>query len=187
MGLSINEIKAGVTIKVEHNLFMILDTVHVKPAKGSAFVRAKIRNLRNNNVIEMTFRGVEEIEEAYIEEKKLQFSYASGDMYHFMDQETFEEVSISKDAMGDKALYLKDNIEVAAFSFKDEILSVNLPNFIETIITHTEPGIKGDTAKGGTKPATIEAGATVQVPLFVNTGDKIKVDTRTGQYIERVY
>jgi len=187
VALSINEIKAGVTIKVDHNIFMVLDTVHVKPAKGSAFVRAKIRNLRNSNVIEMTFRGVEEIEEAYIDEKKLQFSYSSADMYHFMDQETFEEVAISKEAMGDKALYLKDNIEVTAYSYKDEILTINLPNFIEAIITHTEPGIKGDTAKGGTKPATIEGGATIQVPLFVNIGDKIKVDTRTSQYIERVY
>ncbi|MCX5711575.1 MAG: elongation factor P [Candidatus Omnitrophica bacterium] len=187
MGLSINEIKAGVTIKVENNLFMVLDTVHVKPAKGSAFVRAKIRNLRNSNVIEMTFRGVEEIEEAFIEEKKLQYSYSSGNMYHFMDQETFEEVSISKEAMGDKALYLKDNSEVTAYSFKDEILNINLPNFIEAVVTHTEPGIKGDTAKGGNKPATIEGGATVQVPLFVNIGDKIKIDTRTAQYIERVY
>ena len=174
-------------MKLDGSLFVVEDYHLFKPGKGGSLVRTKLRNLQLDTVIDRTFREVEKIEDIFVEEKQLLYQYNSGDTYHFMDQETYEEVAISKEAMGDKALYLKDNIEVTAYSFQDEILSINLPNFIETVITHTEPGIKGDTAKGGTKPATIEAGATVQVPLFVNTGDKIKVDTRTGQYIERVY
>jgi len=183
---SINEIKNGVTILVDGNVYMVIDFQHVKPGKGAAFVRTKMRNLRNNNVLEQTFRGDEKIEEAYIEEKKLQYQYNSGDMYHFMDQENYEEVAIAKDTMGDQIKFLKDNIEVKAYYYKDSVLYVNLPNFIEVTITHTEPGIKGDTAKSGTKPATIDTGANVQVPLFVDAGDVIKVDTRTGAYVERV-
>jgi elongation factor P len=186
VALSINEIKNGVTILVDGNVYMVIDFQHVKPGKGAAFVRTKMRNLRNNNVLEQTFRGDEKIEEAYIEEKKLQYQYNSGDMYHFMDQENFEEVAIAKDTMGDQIKFLKDNIEVKAYYYKDSVLFVNLPNFIEVTITHTEPGIKGDTAKSGTKPATIDTGANVQVPLFVDAGDVIKVDTRTGAYVERV-
>lgn len=186
MAYSINEIKNGVTILVDGNVYMVIDFQHVKPGKGAAFVRTKMRNLRNNNVLEQTFRGDEKIEEAYIEEKKLQYQYNSGDMYHFMDQENYEEVAIAKDTMGDQIKFLKDNIEVKAYYYKDSVLYVNLPNFIEVTITHTEPGIKGDTAKSGTKPATIDTGANVQVPLFVDAGDVIKVDTRTGAYVERV-
>ena len=186
MALSINEIKNGLTILVDGDIYMIIDFQHVKPGKGAAFVRTKLRNLKNNNVLERTFRGDEKIEEAYIEERKLQYQYSSGDMYHFMDQDNYEEISIAKEAMGDKVKFLKDNLEVNAYYYKDEIIYVNLPNFIEFKIIHTEPGIKGDTAKSGTKPATIDTGATVQVPLFIDTGDFIKVDTRTGAYVERV-
>ncbi|MCX5709070.1 MAG: elongation factor P [Candidatus Omnitrophica bacterium] len=165
---------------------MIVDFQHVKPGKGAAFVRTKLKNLRNNNIQEMTFRGEEKIEEAYIEEKKLQYQYASSGMFHFMDQENYEDVSISEDSIADKAKFLKDNIEVTAYYYKDEVLFVNLPNFVEYKITSTEPGIKGDTAKSGTKPATIDSGTQINVPLFVNEGDVIKVDTRTGGYVERV-
>jgi len=186
VALSINEIKNGLTILIDGDIYMIIDFQHVKPGKGAAFVRTKLRNLKNNNVLERTFRGDEKIEEAYIEERKLQYQYSSGDMYHFMDQDNYEEISIAKEAMGDKVKFLKDNLEVNAYYYKDEIIYVNLPNFIEFKIIHTEPGIKGDTAKSGTKPATIDTGATVQVPLFIDTGDFIKVDTRTGAYVERV-
>ena len=186
MAFSINEVKNGYTVLVEGDVFMIVDFQHVKPGKGAAFVRVKLKNLRNNNILEKTFRGDEKIEEAYIEEKKLQYQYLASGMFNFMDQENYEEVAISEDAMGDKAKFLKDNIEVNAYYYKNDILFVNLPNFVEYKITSTEPGIKGDTAKSGTKPATIDSGAQINVPLFVNEGDMIKVDTRTGGYVERV-
>jgi len=187
VALSINEIKNGVTILVDRDVYVVIDSQHVKPGKGAAFVRAKLRNLRNNGVQEMTFRGDEKIDQAFIEERKLQYQYASGKMYHFMDQETFEEIAVSEDTLGDNKKLLKDNLEVAGNFYKDETLSITLPNFIEFTITHTEPGIKGDTAKSGTKPAEVETGATVQVPLFINVGDRVKIDTRTRQYVERVY
>ena len=186
MALSINEIKNGVTVFVEGAVFMVVDFQHVKPGKGAAFVRTKLKNLRNNNILELTFRGEEKIEEAFIEEKKLQYQYSSGGMFHFMDQENYEDVAIGEDSIGDKVKFLKDNSEVTAYYYKDEVLYVNLPNFMEYKITHTEPGIKGDTAKSGTKPATIDTGAQINVPLFVDEGDVIKVDTRTGSYVERV-
>lgn len=187
MALSINELKSGLTILVDNEVYMVIDFQHVKPGKGAAFVRTRVRNMKSGNVLEKTYRGDEKIENAFVDERKLQFQYSSGDMYHFMDQETYDEVPIPASVLGDKTKYLKDNLEVVASSYKDEILAINLPNFIHFNITHTEPGIKGDTAKSGTKPATIETGATVQVPLFVNSGDKIKIDTRTGEYVERVY
>ncbi|MDD5565976.1 MAG: elongation factor P [Candidatus Omnitrophica bacterium] len=187
MALSINEIKSGLTILVDNDVYQVIDFQHVKPGKGAAFVRVRVRNMKSGNVLEKTYRGDEKIESAYVEERKLQFQYASSGMYHFMDQETYDEVAVSEPVLGDKAKYLKDNLEVVAYSYKDDILNISLPNFIHFTITHTEPGIKGDTAKSGTKPATVETGATVQVPLFVNSGDKIKIDTRTGQYVERVY
>ena len=187
MALSINDIKSGVTILSDDQVYVVIDTEHVKPGKGAAFVRAKLRNLKTGNIQEKTYRGDDKIEEAYVEERKLQYSYASESMYHFMDQENFEELAVSEDALGGKAKFLKDNLEVLGFFYKNETLNINLPNFIEFTITHTEPGIKGDTAKSGTKSAEVETGANVQVPLFINVGDKIKVDTRTGQYVERVY
>ena len=187
MALSINEIKNGVTILVDKDVYVVIDSQHVKPGKGAAFVRAKLRNLRNNAVQEMTFRGDEKIDQAFIEERKLQYQYNSGRMYHFMDQETFEEIAVSEDILGDNKNLLKDNLEVAGNFYKGETLSIALPNFIEFTITHTEPGIKGDTAKSGTKPAEVETGATVQVPLFINVGDRVKIDTRTRGYVERVY
>ncbi len=169
------------------NRFLCLECQHVKPGKGAAFVRIKLRNLKTGNVLERTFRGDEKAESAYVEERKLQFLYSSGELYHFMDQQNFEEIVISKNILSDKIKFLKDNLDVTAQFYKDDPLSINLPNFIVFKITDTEPGIRGDTAKGGTKPAKIETGASIQVPLFVSKGDKIKLDTRTGSYVERVY
>ncbi len=186
MALSINEIKAGITILVDNIVWLVIETQHVKPGKGSAFVRAKMRNLKLGTVQEKTFRGDEKIEEAYVEERKLQYQYNSGNIYHFMDQETFEEVGINKENITDQIKFLKDNLELNGYFFKDDFLNLVLPFFIEFTIIHTEPGIKGDTAKSGTKPAEVDTGASIQVPLFVNEGDKIKVDTRTGSYVERV-
>lgn len=186
MALSINEVKCGLTVFVDNQVWVIIDTQHVKPGKGAAFVRAKLRNLKNSSVQEKTFRGDEKIDEAFVEERKLQYSYSSGEIYHFMDQETYEEIAISKQNIDDKIKFLKDNLDVTANFYKDDFLSLNLPFFIEFTIMHTEPGIKGDTSKSGTKPAEIDTGAAIQVPLFVNVGDKIKIDTRTSQYVERV-
>lgn len=186
MALSINEIKVGHTILVDGDVYAAIDIHHVKPGKGSAFVRVKIRKLKNNSVLERTFRGDEKIEQAFVEERKLQYLYFSGDMFHFMDQDTFEEIDISAEALGENKMFLKDNLAVSGYFYQHETLNVSLPNFVEYAITHTEPGIKGDTAKSGNKPAEIETGATVQVPLFINEGDIVKVDTRTGTYVERV-
>ncbi|MDD5432900.1 MAG: elongation factor P [Candidatus Omnitrophica bacterium] len=165
---------------------MVIDAQHVKPGKGAAFVRAKCRNMKTGNVLEKTFRGDEKIEVAFVEERKLQYQYQSGGMFHFMDQETFEEIAIPEESIGDNKKFLQDNLEVSGYFYKHDTLSVNLPNFIIFTIMHTEPGIKGDTAKSGTKPAEVETGATIQVPLFINEGDKVKIDTRTGGYVERV-
>jgi len=186
VALSINDIKSGLTILVDGFAHLVIDTQHVKPGKGAAFVRAKVKNMKNGSIQEKTFRGDEKIETAFVEEKKLQYQYCSGEIYHFMDQDNFEEIDITEVNVDDKKRFLKDNLEVVAYFYKNEVLNIALPNFIDFKILHTEPGIKGDTAKSGTKSAQIETGATVQVPLFINAGDIIKVDTRSGDYIERV-
>lgn len=186
MALSINDVKAGLTILVDRQAYMVIETEHVKPGKGSAFVRAKLKNLNNGSIQEKTFRGDEKIEPAFIEERRLGYLYSSAGVYHFMDQDNFEEIDIAEENIQDKAKFLKDNLEVAAYFYKNEILNIALPNFIEFKIIHTEPGIKGDTAKSGTKPAQIETGSSIQVPLFIEAGDRIKVDTRSGGYVERV-
>jgi len=187
VALSINEIKSGVTVLVDGDVYVCLDAQHVKPGKGAAFVRARLRNMKTNNIQEKTFRGDEKIEQAYVEERKLQYQYSSAGMFHFMDTENFEEIAISKDTVGDNAKLLKDNLEIQGYFFKGQTLSITLPNFIEFNIVESEPGIKGDSSKSGTKPAKVDTGAIIQVPLFINVGDKIKVDTRTGgTYVERV-
>ncbi|MDD5042996.1 MAG: elongation factor P [Candidatus Omnitrophica bacterium] len=187
MALSINEIKAGVTVLVDGVVYVCVDAQHVKPGKGAAFVRARLRDMKTNNIQEKTFRGEEKIEQAFVEERKLQYQYASTGIYHFMDQENFEDIGISEDVIAEKSKFLQDNIEVTGYFFKDEPLSVNLPNFIEFNILETEPGFKGDSSKSGTKPAKVDTGAVIQVPLFINVGDRIKVDTRTGgTYTERI-
>jgi elongation factor P len=185
VAISINEFKNGLTVLVDNEVWMVIEFHHVKPGKGAAFVRVKLRNLRTDNVLERTFRGDEKIQDVFVEERKLQYQYNSGDIYHFMDQENYEEIGISKDTLGNSVKFLQDNSEVKAYYYKDQVLNVNLPNFIHVAVTHTEPGIKGDTAKSGMKPATIETGATILVPLFIEEGNIIKVDTRSGGYVER--
>lgn len=187
MALSINQFKVGITMLLDGEVYQIIETEHVKPAKGSAFVRTKLKNLRAGSLLDRTFRGQDTAEEAYVEQKKLQFLYAQADMYYFMDQQNYDQLAISADVLGEGTKFLKDNLEVLGFFYKDKILNVVIPNFIEVIVTESEPGIKGDTAKGGNKPAKVETGATVLVPLFINVGDKIKVDTRSGAYVERAY
>jgi elongation factor P len=185
VAISINQFKQGLTILVEGQVYQVLEFQHVKPGKGAGFVRTKLKNLENGSLIERTFRGDEKIDEAFVEEKKLQYLYREKELYHFMDQQNFEEISVHQSILANKENFLKDNLEVNGYFYKGKTLSINLPNFVDFKVTHTEPGIKGDTAKGGSKLAQIETGATIQVPLFINAGDTIKVDTRTGGYIER--
>jgi len=186
VAFSINQFKVGVTILMDGQVFQIMETEHVKPAKGSAFVRTRLKNMRTGNLLERTFRGQDTVEEAFVEQRKLQYLYASGEMYHFMDQENYDQLVISSDVLGENSRFLKDNLEVLGFFYKNQVLNIVMPNFIELTIVESEPGIKGDTAKGGNKPAKVETGATILVPLFINIGDKIKVDTRTAGYVERV-
>ena len=186
MALSINQFKVGLTILLGQEVYQIIETEHVKPAKGSAFVRTRLKNMRTGNLLERTFRGQDTVEEAFVEQRKLQYLYASGEMYHFMDQENYDQLVISSDVLGENSRFLKDNLEVLGFFYKNQVLNIVMPNFIELTIVESEPGIKGDTAKGGNKPAKVETGATILVPLFINIGDKIKVDTRTAGYVERV-
>lgn len=187
MALSINQFKSGVTILLEGTVYQIIETEHVKPAKGSAFVRTKLKNLRSGALLDRTFRGQDSAEEAFVEQRKLQYQYAQGDMYHFMDQENYDQLAISADVLGESVKFLKDNLDVLGFFYKDQVLNVVIPNFIELTVAESEPGIKGDTSKSGNKPAKLETGATIMVPLFINPGDKIKVDTRNGTYVERAY
>jgi elongation factor P len=183
--IGINQIKVGVTIDLDGNPFVVVNVEHVKPGKGSAFVRTKLKSLKNQLILERTYKSDDKIEEAFMEERTLQFSYHSGDFYHFIEAETYEDVAIERDKLQAADKFLKDNLEVIALYYKGELIGATLPNFVVYTITATEPGIKGDTAKSGTKPATLETGAVVQVPLFIDVGTKIKVDTRTGEYIER--
>ena len=185
--ISINDITSGIALRIDNNIYLVEDYNHVKPGKGSAFVRVRVRNLQTDQVLERTFRSAERLEDIPVEEIKLQTLYQSGDMFHFMDTESYEQVEIPAKLIGDdKVRFLKENLEVIGMYFENKPLKVTLPNFIEFEVKHTEPGIKGDSSKAGTKPATIDTGATVQVPLFINVGDRIRVDTRTAQYIERL-
>jgi len=183
--IGINQVKVGVTIDIDNIPYVVVNVEHVKPGKGSAFVRTKVKDFKNENVIERTFKSDDRIEEAFIEEKTMTYSYHSGDFFHFMDTENYEGIDIEQAKLHTCEKFLKDNIEVTALYYKGELVTINLPNFVVYTITHTEPGIKGDTAKSGTKPATLESGAIIQVPLFIEVGTKIKVDTRVGEYVER--
>lgn len=184
--ISTSEFKNGLTIKLEGQLFQIIEFQHVKPGKGGAFVRTKLRSLTTGNVLEKTFRAGEKVEDAFIEYKKLQFLYSSGDEYHFMDQQTFEQVQLSAQQLGDVIHYLKENMIVTASSYEGKLISIEPPIFVELKVVEAEPGLKGDTAKSGTKSVKLETGYVIQVPLFVETGNIIKIDTRTGEYVERV-
>ena len=185
--LGINELSVGRTVKVNNDVFVITNLEHVKPGKGSAFVRTKLRNLKTGSTIDITFKDGDKIEPAFVEDKTLTYLYNAGDMYYFMDQESFEEVVIPADVLGEHVLkFLKENLDVKASFYEGQIVSVSLPNFVVYEIIETAPGARGDTVKNALKPATLENGTVIQVPLFVEQGTKIKVDTRTGQYIERV-
>ncbi|MCD7709516.1 MAG: elongation factor P [Clostridiales bacterium] len=180
------DFRNGVTIEYEGNVYQIIEFQHVKPGKGAAFVRTKLRNVINGGVVEKTFRPSEKCPTAHIDRKDMQYLYADDDFYHFMDVETYDQVDLTRENVGDTLKFVKENEMVKMCSYKGNVYAVEPPLFVELEITETEPGVKGDTATGSYKPATVETGAQVSVPLFVNQGDVIKIDTRTGEYLSRV-
>ena len=184
--ISAGEFKKGVTFEMDGSVFMIVEFQHVKPGKGAAFVRTKIRNVLTGAVVEKTFSPTEKFPKAHIDTKEMQYLYADGDLYYFMDLETYEQIPLNYDQVEDALKFLKENDNATIRFFKGEAFSVAAPNFVELLITKTEPGFKGDTATGANKPATLETGAVITVPLFVEEGATIRVDTRTGEYMERV-
>ena len=176
----------GVTIELEGNVYRVDDFQHVKPGKGAAFIRTRLKNIKTGGVVEKTFRPTEDVETARIDRTTKQYLYNDGELYYFMDTETYDQVALSTDDIGDTLKFVKENENVTILSHEGNVFAVEPPMFVELVITETEPGFKGDTATGATKPATVETGATVYVPLFVNEGDVIKIDTRTGEYLSRV-
>lgn len=180
------DFKNGITIEYENNIWQVIEFQHVKPGKGSPFVRTKLKNIKSGGVIEKSFRPTEKFPQAHIERKDYQYLYADGDLYNFMDVETYDQIALSKDNVGDSLKFVKENEMVKLVSHAGEVFAIEPPLFVELVITESEPGVKGDTATGATKPAVVETGATVMVPLFVNKGDTIKIDTRTGEYLSRV-
>jgi len=184
--VSTADFRNGLTLVLEGDLMQIVDFQHVKPGKGGAFVRTKFKNVLTGRVLEKTFRSGEKFEEAVVELQVWQYLYHDGDLYHLMHKETFEQMAIGENIVGDKSKWLKDNMDVTLSFFKGKAIAMDVPFFVELEITQCDPGFQGDRATGGTKPATLETGAVVQVPLFVTQGEIVRVDTRTSQYIERV-
>ncbi|ATO50934.1 MULTISPECIES: elongation factor P [Brevibacillus] len=183
--ISVNDFRTGLTIEVDGNIYSVLEFQHVKPGKGAAFVRSKLRNLRSGNVTEMTFRGGEKVNPARIESSTMQYLYASGDDYTFMNTETYEQITFTQKQIEHELKFLKENMNVQIMQYNGETIGIQLPNTVELEVTETEPGIKGDTATGASKKATLETGFIVNVPLFVNQGDKLIIDTRTQAYVSR--
>ncbi len=183
--ISASEFRNGVTIEYEGDIFVILEFQHVKPGKGAAFVRTKIKNLVTGAVVEKTFRPTEKMARAHIDKKDMTYLYNDGELYHFMDNETFEQTAVNAADVGDALKFIKENESVKILSYNDSIFGIEPPLFVELEIIETEPGFKGDTATGATKPAKVETGVLVNVPLFIETGEKVKIDTRTGEYLGR--
>ncbi|WP_209123075.1 elongation factor P [Alkalihalobacillus sp. BA299] len=183
--ISVNDLRTGLTIEVDNGIWQVLEFQHVKPGKGAAFVRTKLRNIRTGGIQEKTFRAGEKVSKAHIENRKMQYLYASGDTHTFMDNESYEQIELTSAQIERELKFLKENMEVHIMTYQGEILGVEVPNTVQLEVTETEPGIKGDTASGGTKPATLETGLTVQVPFFINQGDVLIIDTRNGDYVSR--
>jgi elongation factor P len=181
-----SDFRNGVTIEVDGKVCQVVEFQHVKPGKGAAFVRTKLKDIINGGVIETTYRPTEKFPQARIDRKDMQYLYNDGDLYNFMDTESYEQIAISQEVVGDSMKFVKENEMCKVNSYNGNVFAVEPPLFVELEITDTEPGFKGDTATGATKPATVETGAQVNVPLFVNQGDTIKIDTRTGEYLSRV-
>jgi elongation factor P len=183
---STNDLKKGMTLDLSEGLFQVIDFQHVKPGKGGAFVRTSLKNVRTGNVLDKTFRADERVEQAVVDKNEMQFLYRDGEDYVFMDNATYEQINVGPASLGDTARYLVEGATVQVEFYKDEIIGTELPAAVELAVTQTDPGVQGDRVAGARKPATLETGLVVQVPLFVNEGDRVKVDTRTAEYLTRV-
>ena len=184
--VSAGDFKNGLTFEMDGNVMQVIEFQHVKPGKGAAFVRAKLKNVISGATLEQTFNPTAKFAAAGVERKDMQYSYSDGDLYYFMDNETFDQVPLNADKLPDSFKFVKEGMECRLVSFKGNVFSVEPPMFVELEVTHTEPGVKGNTATNATKPATVETGAEIKVPMFINEGDVIKIDTRTSEYLERV-
>ncbi len=184
--ISAGEFRNGLTFEFEGNVYQVVEFQHVKPGKGAAFVRTKMKNVITGAVVERSFNPTEKVEKAMIERKDMEYLYEADGLYYFMDQETYEQMPLSEEQLGDALKFVKENMLVTILSYKGNVFSVEPPNFVELKVIETEPGIKGNTASNVTKPATVETGAVVTVPMFINEGDMIKIDTRTAEYMSRV-
>lgn len=184
--ISTNDLKTGLTIEIDGDVYQVIEFQHVKPGKGAAFVRSKIRNMRTGAVVEKTFNAGEKLPRARIERREMQYLYNDGKNYNFMDMESYDQIQLTDEALGDAVKYLKENMNIQVLMFQGKHIGVEIPNFVDLEVVETAPGIKGDTASGGSKPAILETGAQVQVPFFINVGDVLQIDTRTGNYIKRV-
>ena len=184
--VSAGDFRNGITLEIDGDVVQVIEFPHVKPGKGAAFVRTMLKNIKSGGVVEKTFRPTDKYPQAHIERSDMQYLYADGDMYNFMNNETFDQIALSKEQVGDAIKFVKENDTFKMLSHQGQIFSIEPPTFAELVVTDTEPGFKGDTATGATKPATVETGARVMVPLFVELGDKIQIDTRTGEYLKRV-
>lgn len=183
--VSAGDFRNGVTFDMDGNVFQIIEFQHVKPGKGAAFVRAKIRNVISGAVVERTFNPSDKFPSAFVERREMQYLYADGDLRYFMDNETYENVPLGIDILGDAFKFVKENTNIKVLSYKGSVFGVETPNFVELVVTKTDPGFKGDTATNATKPAVLETGAEIKVPLFIEEGDAIRIDTRTSDYMER--
>ncbi len=184
--ISAGDFRNGLTFEFDGNVYQVVEFQHVKPGKGAAFVRTKLKNVITGSMVERTFNPTEKVEKAMIERKDMEYLYEDSGLFYFMDQETYEQIPLNQEQLGDSLKFVKENMTVTILSYKGNVFAVEPPNFVELEVTATEPGVKGNTASNVTKPATVETGATINVPMFINEGDKIKIDTRTSEYLSRV-
>ena len=184
--ITTSEFRNGVSIEIDGDVFLIVDFQHVKPGKGAAFVRTKLKNARTGGLTERTFRAGEKVERAIMDRRGMQYMYNSGDEYFVMDTETYEQMALTSEQLGNDVKFLKENMNINVLFYQEKVFGIEMPTFVELTVAETEPGIKGDTASGGTKSAHLESGLVVQVPFFINIGDVLRIDTRTGEYMERV-
>ena len=183
--INVNDFKTGVSVEIDGDAYVVVEFQHVKPGKGSAFVRTKLRNTRTGAVVENTFNAGVKLPKAHLDHREMQYLYKDGEFFVVMDVENYEQISLTSEQVGDGVKYLKEEMQLSVLLYKGQIIGVDLPSNVELEVIDTEPGIKGDTASGGNKPATLETGAVVRVPFFINVGDRIKINTKTNEYIER--